>query len=471
MRTLRGRLLLGFLLPWLLISPLLVLTISSIYKTEEHLSQLATEINQNALTAIQNAQVSTRIFIEEDSAKAFLQSISESSEITSIQITLLNPNLEVIGSTLQKDQLAELPQIPPSENPAEVSFQINGDQAYLIVPIIGSTEQLTGLMIASRQLDLITAQLPRLRVQLLFVLVFEVILASIGGLILARKLSSDLEIISVAIAEIGRSDQLHHLPENGPEEFRILIRTFNNAVDRLEEAERSRQHLLANVVHELSRPIGAMQAAIQALQRGGDQDQQFRQDLLNGMQAQINLFEPILDNLIQLHSSGIGDIKLNRQPIDMNSWLPQTTATWQTAAIQKGLIWVNEFPEALPSVEIDPDLMAQVLGNLLSNAIKYTPEGGKITLGAVQIANTFQISVRDTGVGISPDEQDVIFIPFYRSQTDTRFPQGMGLGLAIAQQIVSAHDGRITIKSKRGQGSIFTIHLRLSQVSNSLTDK
>jgi signal transduction histidine kinase len=102
--------------------------------------------------------------------------------------------------------------------------------------------------------------------------------------------------------------------------------------------------------------------------------------------------------------------------------------------------------------------MAQVLGNLLSNAIKYTPEG-TLSLEARASDDKVLIVVSDTGIGIAPSEQERVFEPFYRSSRDTRFPQGMGLGLSIARDLVIAHCGNLDVESMPGEGSRFTISL------------
>jgi signal transduction histidine kinase len=109
-------------------------------------------------------------------------------------------------------------------------------------------------------------------------------------------------------------------------------------------------------------------------------------------------------------------------------------------------------------IEIDPDRLAQVLGNLLSNAIKYTPAGGAVSFEAGLDNGDVRLRVSDTGTGIEPEEQGRIFEPFYRSQSD-RFPEGLGLGLAIAQDLIEAHGGRLEVESQPGQGSQFTAWL------------
>jgi two-component system sensor histidine kinase VicK len=103
--------------------------------------------------------------------------------------------------------------------------------------------------------------------------------------------------------------------------------------------------------------------------------------------------------------------------------------------------------------------MAQVIGNIVSNAIQYTPEGGEIRVTAGQENSQVWIAVEDSGIGISVEEQERIFEPLYRGPRARRFPQGMGLGLSIAVDIVRLHGGDIQVTSEEGRGSRFTIVL------------
>jgi len=218
------------------------------------------------------------------------------------------------------------------------------------------------------------------------------------------------------------------------------------------------RRLLANLVHEIGRPIGALQSSIEALRSGADQDPELRHELLEGMNEQTRRLNPLLDNLSELHGQVLGTFELNCQQTDLNEWLPRTISPWREVAHAKGLHWQMDLASSLPQLEIDQDRLAQVLGNLLSNAIKYSSEG-TISVAARPQDDGVTIVVSDTGLGIAADEQARIFEPFYRSERDKRFPQGMGLGLSIARDLVVAHGGRLDVDSTPGQGSQFTIWL------------
>jgi signal transduction histidine kinase len=217
--------------------------------------------------------------------------------------------------------------------------------------------------------------------------------------------------------------------------------------------------MLANIVHELGRPLGALRSAIHVLRRGADEDAAVRQELLAGAEDEIVRMQPLLDDLSRLHGQVLGTVDLAREPLPLRKLLRSVAATWRAAAEEKGLRWQMDLPETLPTLNLDGDRMAQAVGNILSNAIKYTPPGGAVSLAAGTAGDQVWIRVADTGPGVDADEQERIFEPFYRSQRVRRFPQGLGLGLTIARDVVEAHGGRIELASGAGQGAEFTIWL------------
>jgi signal transduction histidine kinase len=291
------------------------------------------------------------------------------------------------------------------------------------------------------------------------ILVVALLLGALVGLILALDLERALQHITGAILGVAYGRELTPLPEQGPEEIRQLLRAFNTLTERLRILEGTRRRLLANLVHEVGRPMGALQSAIQALLNGADRNETFRRELLVGMEAEVGRMHPLLNNLTELHDRVLGTLELNRRPIALSEWLPPTIAPWREAAQAKPLHWQAVIPAMLPILEIDPDRLAQVIGNLLSNAIKYTPAGGTVSFEAGVENEAVWLRVSDTGPGVAEDEQARIFEPFYRSQRNRRFPQGMGLGLTIAQDLIVAHGGRLEVDSQPGRGSRFTIWL------------
>jgi signal transduction histidine kinase len=211
----------------------------------------------------------------------------------------------------------------------------------------------------------------------------------------------------------------------------------------------------------VGRPLGALLSAIEALLHGGVEDPAFRQELLEGMEAEVLRSQRLLDDLAQLRDRLSDKLRLTSRPTALSAWLNQVLSPWREAAQEKQLTWQVSIPVDLPTVNVDADRLGQALGNLLSNAIRYTPAGGEVSVLADADSDAVWIEVRDTGQGISPAEQDHIFEPFYRAQLGRRFPQGMGLGLTIARDLVEAQGGQLKLESTPAKGSTFTIWLPL----------
>ncbi|MCJ7735839.1 MAG: HAMP domain-containing histidine kinase, partial [Anaerolineae bacterium] len=165
----------------------------------------------------------------------------------------------------------------------------------------------------------------------------------------------------------------------------------------------------------------------------------------------------LLDDITHLYDQTLGSLEVERKPVALHSWLGNVLGPWREAARDQRLSWHVDLPDDLPVVEIDSDRLAQALENVTSNAVKYTPSGGTVTVTAGMDAGQVWIRVSDNGPGITSEEQERILTPFYRGSAGKRFPQGMGLGLSIARDLVAAHNGRIELESAPGTGSVFTI--------------
>jgi signal transduction histidine kinase len=152
-------------------------------------------------------------------------------------------------------------------------------------------------------------------------------------------------------------------------------------------------------------------------------------------------------------------LELNRSPVQLNDWLANILSPWEAAARQKGLTWFVDITPNLPKVMIDPDRMAQAMGNIISNAVKFTPAGGQVSTMVRMQDDQLSVQVTDTGLSIPENEREKIFEPFYRGNQGRRIVEGMGLGLSIARDIVSAHGGEIKVASPPEGGSTFVLQI------------
>jgi signal transduction histidine kinase len=168
----------------------------------------------------------------------------------------------------------------------------------------------------------------------------------------------------------------------------------------------------------------------------------------------------MVNDLRTLSRADAGELVFTCRLASVQDLLDQAMRAYRPQAGKKDIkLRVETLPD-LPEVNIDPDRMAQVLGNLLSNALRYTPQGGEITLSAMNNVGNVEIRVKDSGPGIEPHELPNIFDRFYRTdKSRQRESGGSGLGLAIAKSIVEGHGGRIWAESEGGQGTTIVITL------------
>jgi len=247
-----------------------------------------------------------------------------------------------------------------------------------------------------------------------------------------------------------------------PSEISQLYRAFNTLVLRLKNLEENRKRLLANLVHEIGRPLGSLQSAVQALSGGAHRNQGLRVDLLEGMAGELHRLNNLVGDLANLHDQLSGTLMLSREPTAVSDWLQKITETYKEEALSKGLHWDCVIPSGLPVLSLDADRLALAVQNLISNAIRYTPSGGKVCIHTEIKDQDLKIEVSDSGPGILVEEQGKIFEPFTRGSTARRFSQGLGLGLTIAREMVEAHGGIISIDSTPGKGSIFRVEIPIS---------
>lgn len=468
MRTLRGQLILSHVLPLLIVVPLVGVVLIYILETQVLLANLSTEMTQQAELTADMAADQPGIWHDTAQAQIF---VTRFSAYHHSDVWLLDQEGKLLASN-DPDDAGQLGQ--PLESPnlstalagessvyRNYSLNLRAEIIEVLVPVPGPNQEVVGVVGLTQELSNVHDRFLRLRYLIVGVLAVELVLGVVLGLVLALRLERPIRHVTHAIDGVARGRGWTTLPESGPKELRLLVRAFNTLIERLSVLEEARRRLLANIVHEVGRPIGALHSAIQALLSGADEDPVLRRELLEGMDAQAQRLHPLLDNLAELHGQVLGTLELNRQPTPLSEWLRRTIIPWREAAHAKGLHWQVDIPESLPVLDIDADRMAQVLGNLLSNAVKYTPEG-TVSVEASAGDDGILIVVGDTGTGIAPADRDHIFEPFYRSHRSERFPQGMGLGLTIAHDLVVAHGGRLEVESQSGRGSRFTIWLPLT---------
>ena len=299
--------------------------------------------------------------------------------------------------------------------------------------------------------------------------IIALVVAIIASVLLAQWLTTPVRRLtnaSRALAE-GRLDVRVSAPASGSPELAELARAFNAMAARLQESigvisqdrDRSRE-FLADVSHELRTPIAALRTFNELLREGAAEDPDTRDEFLEQSARQIERLDWLATNLLELSKLDLGLVALDLRPDDLRAVVENAVQQAQPTAERKGIDLVMNLPDGPVRQLHDPPRIGQVLSNLIGNAIKFTPSGGRVDVDLEATPDGAELTVTDTGVGISADELPHVFERFWRgARTPELRASGSGLGLAIVKSIVDMHDGRVSILSAAGTGTRVTVDL------------
>jgi signal transduction histidine kinase len=214
--------------------------------------------------------------------------------------------------------------------------------------------------------------------------------------------------------------------------------------------------MTADIAHEIRTPLSLIMGYTEALSDGKLSG---NRQTFEVMHDEAQRLSRLVDDLRTLSLADAGELSLTRRPVSPEALLQQTASAYAAQAQEQRIALRVEADERLPDLEVDPDRLAQVLGNLLSNALRYTKENGQVLLQARSAGQAVILRVQDTGSGIPPEDLPHVFERLYRGEKSRHGSGESGLGLAIAKSIVEAHGGSISVESKLGVGTTFSVRL------------
>jgi signal transduction histidine kinase len=289
-------------------------------------------------------------------------------------------------------------------------------------------------------------------------------LSLILALVMNWWITAPLRKISRAAGAVARGDY-QKLPLEGPSDVRELARAFNEMSGRVQSSQQSQRDFVANISHELKTPLTSVQGFAQAIQDGTASTPEALQQAAGVIYHEAGRMNRLVLDLLTLARLEAGTANLQRAPLDVSGLL-RAVAERLTPQARAAQVDLRVDVPALPGLVGDEDRLSQVFTNLLDNAIKYSGAGGKVLLSARPIGGGVVVNVADTGPGLSPADQARIFERFYQADKSRRggSGRGVGLGLAIAREIVQAHGGTIQVESVLGKGSNFCVRLPLARL-------
>lgn len=239
--------------------------------------------------------------------------------------------------------------------------------------------------------------------------------------------------------------------------------TVLHDITAIKKMDQMKSDFVAMVSHEIRSPMNSLLAQIKVIRDGLAGDVTAKQDeILGRAAAKVNNLVTLSSELLDLARIEAGITELEKNSMDMSTFLQEQVEFHQAAATEKQITMSLEMRETIPTMSLNQQGIEEVITNLIGNAIKYSPENSSITVSTEIQHDYLTIKVSDTGYGIPPEDVDRIFTRFYRvKDRNTREIQGTGLGLAIVKTIVEAHQGTIKVESAHEKGTTFTILLPL----------
>ena len=314
--------------------------------------------------------------------------------------------------------------------------------------------------------------------------IFALLLSLVVAFFFARWIADPLQKVVLAARQMP-SAEIKPVEPQGPHEVQELTRAFNGMIARTQASQKSQREFVANVSHELKTPLTSVQGFAQAILDGTADTDESRQQAAQIIYDESARMHRMVLDLLDLARLDAGTADITMSPVNMSALLNAIAEKFTPQSQRAGVEIKVETVGALPTISADGDRLAQVFTNLVDNALKFTLRGGEITLSAALESDSslpdksisshrasaltdsriMRVSVSDTGAGIPVESQAYIFDRFYQADPSRKGGEkhGAGLGLAIASEIVQAHGGRISVRSRLGEGTSFDVFLPLTR--------
>ena len=290
------------------------------------------------------------------------------------------------------------------------------------------------------------------------------LIVSLIGILLSiflfRQLTGPLKRLNAAAGDIAHGKLTSRVDVHSQDELGHLADSFNEMAESLQKSEQAKRRMIADVSHELRTPISVVRTGLEAMRDG----------LLEAtppniaeLHDKILLTTRLVGDLQQLALADAGQLSIHKGVLDLSELIERIRTTIGVELDDRGIALRIDIPIDLPHVSADRQRIEQVVLNLLANAMRYTPPGGAITISARKLESMVQVSVCDSGPGLSKEDLEHVFDRFYRADAARSRERGQsggsGLGLAIAKALVEAHGGRIWAENAPIGGACFRLTL------------
>ncbi len=403
------------------------------------------------------------------------QSASDNTGVNRLSALLNSSSLVLRAVVLVADARGDvvLPKNPPRGAPSFIPSELRpGPQLKLVetrslsgqlvavvaAPLATNAQGYDSLYIVKPVSELGAAGVPTLYYYLLAAAAIALLASIALALYLTYSVTKPVRALTRAAERMAAGDLAQEVSEEGPREMAELSHSFNFMARRLRDSARQQRDFVANVSHELRTPLTSIEGFSDALEEGLG-DEASRRRYAGIVSQESRRLKRLLDGLLQLSALDAGEMTIRVSSLALEPFLGELRDRFAPLAGAAGVSFSLELEEGLPGLETDRDRLEQILTNLLDNALKFTDAGGEVKLVARMVEpGKLELSVADTGAGITPEDLPFIFDRFFRvERSRAQAYGGSGLGLAISRELAEALGGTLTAASRPGEGTVFTL--------------
>jgi two-component system OmpR family sensor kinase len=298
----------------------------------------------------------------------------------------------------------------------------------------------------SRSFDDVAETVSFVRERVVVATIAALLLALVGGYLVAQALSRRVRRLERAAREVARGRFIEPLPVTSADELGQLTHTFNEMQAQLQQVDVARKEFVATASHELRTPLFSLGGFVELLQ-DEDLDDETRREFLETMSEQVERLQKLSVDLLDLSRIDAGSLELHREPVDLTELARSVLGEFTPALVDHETELETRLPEAGVEARCDRERVAQIMRILLDNALRHTPEGTHVTVSANRNNGAAELTVADSGPGVSDGTRGQLFERFYTGDA----ARGAGLGLAIARELAERMDGTIELYTRPGK--------------------
>ncbi len=396
--------------------------------------------------------------------EAFQQDIKSRGEEENCRIIVVDKNAFILADTtdVATGKVYIVPEILTAlEGTDQSVLRAREDVIYASAYIENEKSEKIGAVLVISPFGEVSSFLLEINKKWTFITVIIGIIILAFVVFMSRIIFEPLKKILVTIQKIS-DGQLHQRIElTGNNEYTQLSDAINTMTTRLEQVDTSRQEFVSNVSHELKTPLSSIKVLSDSLLLQENVPNEMYREFMQDINSEVDRMTNIINDLLSLVRLDSGAAKLNIKEISTNDFLTDIIKQLTPLANRKN-ITINFEAKNDVKIEADEVKLNLAISNLVENGIKYTPEDGSVKISVEADNQDCYITIQDTGIGISEEEQSKIFERFYRvDNSRDRETGGTGLGLAITHSTIMLHNGSVKIISGEGKGATFIVRLPL----------